>query len=203
MRCSNCRILLALVVVDLASSSSGAERRPNSREGLELGHLPVDALFQAATKVQDVSKSVGQHIQQLLEPLERCRTRTFSSVRELMSVPSRNRKTDHVGRPETALSACTQAETNEGLREALLAETQSVQAPPDRRRFRGGWIRSIGRRFGSGIDGMRDIVEAAAGNQPEVRSVIVYRFVNMFFCYLGNGPLGNDDDHVRFFSTRV
>ncbi|CAN0450848.1 unnamed protein product, partial [Ectocarpus sp. 12 AP-2014] len=86
MRCSNCRILLALVVVDLASSSSGAERRPNSREGLELGHLPVDALFQAATKVQDVSKSVGQHIQQLLEPLERCRTRTFSSVRELMSV---------------------------------------------------------------------------------------------------------------------
>ncbi|CAB1114578.1 unnamed protein product [Ectocarpus sp. CCAP 1310/34] len=170
MWCSNCRILLALVVVDLASSCSGAERRPDARAGLELGKLPVDALFQAATTVQDVSKSVGQHIQQLLEPLERCRTRTFSSVQELMSIPGRNRMADHVGRPETALSARTQAETNEGLREALLAETQSVQPPPDRRRFRGGWIRSIGRRFGSGIDGMRDIVETAAGSQLEIHA---------------------------------
>ncbi|CBJ33383.1 conserved unknown protein [Ectocarpus siliculosus] len=192
MRCSNCRILLALVVVDLGSSSSGAERRPNPGAGLGLGHLPVDALFQAAMTVQDVSESVGQHIQQLLEPLERCGARTFSCVRELMSIPSRNRMADHVGRPETALSARTQvdssrrdawlridsrvppqrrgAETNEGLREALLAETRSVQAPPDRRRFRGGWIGSIGRRFGSGIDGVRDIVEAAAGNQPEIHA---------------------------------
>lgn len=34
--------------------------------------------------------------------------------------------------------------------------------------YRGSGRRGLN-RFGSGIDGMRDIVEAAAGNQPEVR----------------------------------
>lgn len=71
MRCSGCGILLALVVVDVGSSTSGAERRPNACSGLDLGHSPVDALSQAATTVQDARELVGQHVQQLLGPLER------------------------------------------------------------------------------------------------------------------------------------
>eukprot|EP00752_Nemacystus_decipiens_P017341 g15537.t1 len=74
--------------------------------------------------------------------------------------------------PGDSEEASTQAETMEGLRKALSAERQD-QGSGGRGDGAGSWsltaifgrrVRSFRRRF----DGMRDLVEAAGGNHPEL-----------------------------------
>ncbi|CAM9598618.1 unnamed protein product [Pylaiella littoralis] len=205
-------LLLALIAIHLKASngSAGAEPSGGGRYRHLSDALPLRVLSQQAA---EAGRVVGEEIQQRLEPLERCRTRVFSFLRESLSLPRWNQDGQSSGSSSSSSSrtdlaqtqvhvcwsaACISlqqpeqermqesplwmtnprcldlhpAEVNEGLRKALSAQRQARSNSQSGRENGAGWsLRALGRRmrFGSGLDGMRDLLEAAAaGNHPEI-----------------------------------
>eukprot|EP00903_Cladosiphon_okamuranus_P022209 g20424.t1 len=153
-------ILLAVVVLDLDACFATPGRQPLAARGRSLRQCRSCATTGFALG------NLGEEIQQRLEPLTRCPAHVVSFLRESLPLPSRGQ---FVSEPE---AASTQAATIEGLRKALSMEGQ-VQGRRKRDDGTGSWwltgilgrrVRSFRRRF----DGMRDLIEAAAGNHPEI-----------------------------------